>query len=253
MMSNDEKKTDEAGARVPTGISGLDDLTAGGFVEGSVNVVSGPAGSAKSLMSLQFVYNGAKDYGDTGVFITLEERRENILKAMSIYGMEPEQLEAQGKFYLIDMGKMRRLFGAKERLEQGLVDFKTLQEFLTSFIKTTQPKRLAIDSLVAAGLCYKSMEELREELFRFATFLQEQKITSILLTESVSETGDKCRYGMEDFIGDSFINLGLEKVKGELRRTITVRKMRFTKHDTSIHPFLILSSGIEISVDETVW
>jgi KaiC/GvpD/RAD55 family RecA-like ATPase len=41
-------------------------------------------------------------------------------------------------------------------------------------------------------------------------------------------------------------------VKGELRRTVAVRKMRFTKHDSAIHPFLVTSSGIEISPEERV-
>ena len=74
--------------RVPTGIEGLDELLRGGFPENTVNLVSGPAGSAKSLLGLQFVYNGAQAFNETGVYITLEESRENIERALKNYNMD---------------------------------------------------------------------------------------------------------------------------------------------------------------------
>jgi circadian clock protein KaiC len=78
-------------------------------------------------------------------------------------------------------------------------------------------------------------------------------ITSLLITESLNETGDKTRYGVEQFISDSFINLGLEKISGELRRSITIRKMRFTRHNTKVHPLLITPSGIVIEAEAEVF
>ena len=59
-------------------------------------------------------------------------------------------------------------------------------------------------------------------------------------------------HGVEQFIADSFVHLGLEEVKGELRRTLTVRKMRFTKHDTAKHPMYITPKGLAVAADEKV-
>jgi KaiC/GvpD/RAD55 family RecA-like ATPase len=55
------------------------------------------------------------------------------------------------------------------------------------------------------------------------------------------------RYGVEQFLADSFLHLALEDVKGELRRTLTVRKMRFTKHDTGKHPVHITRDGLVVA------
>lgn len=238
-------------ARIPTGIPGLDELIAGGFPEHTVNLVSGPAGSAKSLMAIQYIYNGVKDKGDIGIYITLEEPRENILRAMSAYGMDPTKYEAEGKMILLDLGEVRRRLATTE--EEGVVGFEGLMGLLKNLLEFTKAKRLSIDSVTAIGLYYEdSPGLLRRELFKFTGFLKEKDVTTLLVTESLE--GERLtRYGIEQFIADSFIVLGLEDVKGELRRTITVRKMRFTKHDTMKHPMLISSNGINISAESKVF
>jgi len=238
-------------ARVPTGISGLDELITGGFAEKTVNLVSGPAGSAKSLMATQYIYNGVKSLNEVGIYLTLEEPRENVIRAMSAYGMDPTKYEEEGKLILLDLGEVRRRITGSE--EEGVVGFGALIELLKNMLEFTKAKRLAIDSVTAEGLYYEdSPGKLRRELFRFCGFLKERDVTTLLVTESI-EGGQLTRYGVEQFIADSFIVLGLEDVKGELRRTITVRKMRFTKHDTMKHPMLITSTGINVSAESKVF
>jgi KaiC/GvpD/RAD55 family RecA-like ATPase len=107
-----------------------------------------------------------------------------------------------------------------------------------------------LDSITAAGIYYSSGEEMRRELFRFSRFLRDSGITSIMISETVD--GKDSRYGIEEFIADSFIRLDYESTTGEYRRTLTVRKMRFTKHDPLKHPFLIMENGIEVSPDEVI-
>ena len=50
-------------ARVPTGIPGLDELIQGGFLEGATILVSGGAGTGKTIFATQYIYNGAAQYG----------------------------------------------------------------------------------------------------------------------------------------------------------------------------------------------
>lgn len=238
-------------SRVPTGIPGLDELISGGFAGNTVNLVSGPAGSAKSLMALQYIYNGVKDRDETGIYLTLEEPRENILRALNAYGMDITKYEEEGKFILLDLGEVRRRVNVTE--EEGVIGFGALIELLKNLMDFTGAKRFALDSVTAVGLYYEdSPGVLRRELFKFAGFLKEKDITSLLITESI-ENGQLTRYGIEQFIADSFIVFGLEDMKGELRRTVTVRKMRFTKHDTMKHPMLITSSGINVSAESKVF
>jgi len=238
--------------RVPTGIEGLDELISGGFPEGTVNLVSGPAGSAKSLLGIMFVYNGAKINNEPGIYLTLEENRRNITRAMSCYGMNLEEMEEEGTLYLMDMGEIRRKC-PEEEMEEGIAGFKALQNLLDNLLDYTKARRLVIDSVTAVGLYYgENPGRLRREMFRFSNFLKDKGITSLLITESL-ENGALTRYGIEQFIADSFIVMGLDETKGELRRTIMVRKMRFTKHDTTKHPLLIGKDGITVSAESKVF
>jgi KaiC/GvpD/RAD55 family RecA-like ATPase len=247
-----KKKTNVDG-RVHTGIPGLDDLLEGGFPEKTVNLVVGPTGSAKTLFGMQFIYSGAKDFDEVGIYLTLEERRENIQRAMKGFGMDVEKYEKEGKLILVDVGKIRTKGPSDGDQKRVTVGFGKLTNFLQKFLKSTKAKRLVLDSITAAGLYYKEQEVMRQELFAFTSFLQSTDITSVLITESLNETGDLTRYGVEQFIADSFINLGLERVGTELRRTITVRKMRFTRHNTKVHPLLISNNGIVIEAEAEVF
>ncbi|MEM4679227.1 MAG: ATPase domain-containing protein, partial [Candidatus Jordarchaeales archaeon] len=64
--------------RVKTGIPGLDEITNGGFVKGTNILVTGGAGTGKTIFCMQFLYYGAKEYDEPGVFVTLEERPDDL-------------------------------------------------------------------------------------------------------------------------------------------------------------------------------
>ena len=115
-----------------------------------------------------------------------------------------------------------------------------------------QPTGVTVMGLTAASLFYKSNEEIRQEMFRFVRFLKKQGVTVILLAESLDQAGEQSRFGIEAFLGDSFLAIGYEKIQGEFRRTLTVLKMRFTDHDSAVHPFLLTSKGIEVSTETEV-
>ena len=241
---------DDTIVRLATGITGMDELIEGGVPDGSVNLITGPAGAGKTLFGLQFLINGAQN-GQKGLYITLEENSDSLRKSMKRYGIDLAALEEQEMLYLMDLTSLRSTANIQEEKDLGLLRFNSLWSTMENHIKWSGVKRVCIDSLTAVGLMYKDLEELRSELFRFSRHLRDCDVTSILFTESL-ESGPLTRFGMEQFVSDSFIVLGLERIQGELRRTITIRKMRHTKHDVSIHPFLIMNNGIVVASDEKV-
>jgi circadian clock protein KaiC len=56
-----------------TGIQGLDEITGGGLPAGRPTLVSGGAGSGKTMLALEFLVRGATQYHEPGVFISFEE------------------------------------------------------------------------------------------------------------------------------------------------------------------------------------
>ncbi len=271
--------------RVKTGIDGLDQLTQGGLPAETVTLVSGPAGSGKSLLSLQFCCQGATVDDEPALYLSLEESQDSIARALGSYRFNDfrplksgkltvmdlgwlrnelsgqaggsglarmESLWEQGQSYLLNLEWIRDGPGLAEELESGMVGFRTLEAAVNHFATKHGVKRLVVDSVAAVGLHYATPEELRRELFRFGRFLRERQLTVILITESVVGAGSPTRYGVEHFVADAHIVLGMRNVRGEFKRTITIQKMRFSGHDSGVHPFVITDNGIEVNTREYI-
>ena len=271
--------------KVQSGVDSLDILLKGGFPVHTVNLVSGPPGSGRSLLCMQFVYYGVEKHDEPGLYITLEQNHPGLVKAMKSFGMRPEIYEEEGDLTLADLGWFSKELGpaseapgglagmdllrergrqnrvdmewlkgdsdAREELEQGYVGFRTIREVVDHMVEKGGIKRLAVDSVAAIGLLSGSPEQFRKELFSFGRFLRDRKLTTLLVTEGVGPTS-AVRFGVEHFLADTHICLNLRNLKGEFLRTITVQKMRFGTHDTGVHPFMITPRGMEINTREFV-
>lgn len=230
--------------RIKSGVAGLDELIDGGFPAGTVNLVCGPAGSAKSLLGTQYLCGGGK-----GALISLEESRENVLRASAGHGIALADMEKGGDVIILDIGAARTGENASDGDE--LADFPTLLETALQLRRKSKVERLVIDSLSAVALNYPNVENYRRDLFIFCRGLKDSGLTSLLIAEASS--GGETQSNVEPFIADSMIMLGYENVKGEYRRTLTVYKMRFTRHDPYKHPFIIGPGGIEVDPDEAIF
>jgi len=73
-----------------------------------------------------------------------------------------------------------------------------------------------------------------------------------MITDIVEGKG-LTRYDIEQFLADSFIVLELEDVGKGLRRSIIIRKMRYTDHDSERHPFIIRKGGIQVMHEEEIY
>jgi circadian clock protein KaiC len=228
--------------RAKTAIKGFDELIEGGFIPETVNLITGPAGSGKSLFAMQFIYNGVRLFDETGIYITLEEGSENVRQTMVTHKMDIDKYINDGKLYIIDLGEVEKDNTKGARRIRG---FESLAEFLTNLIKISHARRVVVDSISAIGIHYETSGDLRQGLFRFGRFLKENNVTSLLTSESVSP--DKItRFSVEEFIADSFIQLMLREEDGVLNRYILVRKIRFSSHSSKIHSYQIMTDGIVI-------
>ena len=58
---------------IKTGVPGLDQMLKGGLRKNSTLLVTGAPGTGKTILALQFIYYGAKDYNENGIFIITED------------------------------------------------------------------------------------------------------------------------------------------------------------------------------------
>ncbi len=232
--------------RIPTGIIGLDGKIEGGFVPGSVNLVTGKTGTGKTSFASSFIYAGALR-GEPGVYITTEERAEDIKNDMAaMFSWNFTELEEHG---LLKILAIKPIFPAKDiedinRLVR-LYIFDLLAKIEQS-MKDAKAARAVIDSVSIIEMFIKDKYISRVALNAITEKLRSLGVTSVV-TATIPE-GSQALSGGEiiEYIVDSVIKLDFIPVAEEYRRTLTIRKMRRTNHSTLIHPFEVTSEGIRV-------
>src|ERR1700742_777985 len=75
-----------------TGIDGLDEITLGGLPTGRPTLLCGAAGCGKTLFALTFLVNGIALYDEPGVFMSFEERADDLVANVASLGFDVEKM-----------------------------------------------------------------------------------------------------------------------------------------------------------------
>ena len=74
--------------KLETGIQGFDLIAKGGLPKGRTTLVSGTAGSAKTVFATHFLVEGITKHDEGGVFVTFEEPPDDIRAKMAGFGWD---------------------------------------------------------------------------------------------------------------------------------------------------------------------
>jgi circadian clock protein KaiC len=225
--------------KCPTGIQGLDEITLGGIPRGRPTLVTGSAGSGKTLFALEFLVKGATLYNEPGVFMAFEETSEELTTNVSSLGFDLDGLAKQKKL-AIDYVYIER----SEIEETGEYDLEGLFVRLGHAIDSVKAKRVVLDTLEVLFSCLPSEGILRAELRRLFRWLKKKGVTAIVTGERGVNT--ITRYGLEEYVADCVILLDHRVTEDVSTRRLRVVKYRGSYHGTNEYPFLIDKDGISI-------
>ena len=108
-------------AKAKTGISGLDEVIEGGLPRNFVFSVVGEPGSGKTIMGAQFLYRGATQYAENGIYVSLEEPTYSFANNMMRFNWNMFDLESQGKVVLIDASPQQEEPGGDVKIRGGVL------------------------------------------------------------------------------------------------------------------------------------
>src|SRR5437016_8099914 len=114
----------EAVAKLRTGISGFDEMALGGLPEGRPTIVTGTTGSGKTLLAVQFLAEGVRQFDEPGVFVTFEEPPSAIRRNVASLGFDIAGWEERGKWAFVDAS----LGASDEQVVVGAYDFGRSEE-----------------------------------------------------------------------------------------------------------------------------
>jgi len=238
-----QKKQPERAAatlpKTPTGITGLDEITLGGVPRGRPTLVCGGAGCGKTMLALEFLVRGARDFGERGVCMMFEESADELTANVRSLGFDLDKLVAQKKI-LLDHVHIER----SEFEETGEYNLDGLFIRLGHAIDTIGAKRVVLDTIEALFAGLPNHAILRAELRRLFRWLKERGVTALI----TGERGESSvtRYGLEEYVADCVILLD-HRVEGQIStRRLRVLKYRGTTHGMNEYPFLINDHGVSV-------
>lgn len=226
-------------AKAPTGISGLDEILDGGLPRGRPTIITGRAGCGKTLLSMEFLVRGAREFGEPGVFVSFEEAPRELVQNMASLGFDVAGLEAEGKLLLEHVHVER-----SEIEETGEYDLEGLFIRLAYAIDQVGAKRIVLDTLEALFAGLPNQMILRAELRRLFRWLKDRNMTAVITAERGE--GTLTRHGLEEYVSDCVILVD-HRVEDQLTtRRLRVVKYRGSTHGTNEYPFLIGEHGISL-------
>jgi circadian clock protein KaiC len=225
--------------KLPTGIEGFDLIALGGLPKGRATLVSGTAGSAKTVFAVQFLAEGILRTGESGVFVTFEEAPADIRRNMLSMGWDIAAWEAEGRWAFVDASAHL----GDEVVEIGSYDFGGLLARIEHAIRKVGATRVSVDSLGAVFSHFRDEGAVRRELFRLALALKDLGVTALLTAERGDEHGSLARFGVEEFVADNVIVLRNILEDEKRRRTVEILKFRGTAHQRGEFPFTVRADG----------
>jgi circadian clock protein KaiC len=225
--------------KTKTGINGLDEITNGGLPSGRPTLVCGGPGCGKTLFSVEFIVKGASLFNEPGVFMTFEEKTEELVDNVASLGFDLEKLQKNKKL-LLDYVYIER----SEIEETGEYDLDGLFIRLGHAIDSIGAKRVVLDTIenLFAGLQNQGI--LRAELRRLFNWLKEKGVTAIITAEKGD--GTLTRHGLEEYVSDCVILLDHRVIDQVSTRRLRIVKYRGSQHGTNEYPFLIDDDGLSV-------
>ena len=230
--------------RLEAGIPGLELITNGGLPRNRLTLVSGTAGSGKTVFATQFLASGITRANEPGIFVTFEERPDGIRRNMSSLGWDISTWEAAGLWTFID---------ASPRHQTATVftgddyDLAPLLARIRAAAERTKARRVCLDSAGSLMAQFERGNPARHALFQLAQTLEDAGVTSVVTSERAEDYGPITSLGFEEFVADNVVILRNALEGEKRRRTIEVLKMRGGSHLKGEHLFtLIDGEGIVV-------
>lgn len=225
--------------RIPTGITGLDDILSGGLPSGQMYLLEGDPGTGKTTVAMQFIMQGVRN-GEKALYITLSESRAEL------------QASAQSHDWDTDLIPIREFLPSEANVspEQQYTVFHPSEieladtvKRLTDLVDQVRPDRLAIDSLSELRLLAADSMRYRRQLLALKQFFTGRQTTVLLLDDRVGNDSDlqlqSIAHGVIrlDKIGRTF---------GVTRRHMEIVKLRGSAFREGFHDYTIARGGVNV-------
>ena len=229
---------------IQTGIAGLDTILLGGIPRGNVILVEGGVGSGKTLLGVEFIYQGITKFNEPGIIVVFETSPEKLIRDAATMGWDLPALQAQKKLQIV--------FTSPQVIEQEL---RSADSLLLEMANEIGAQRIFIDGIgllrhaatnghpmAAAGP--GSYRELLQQLMEG---LDREHLTAMLSHEIGNVAEVQMTVESAVFLVDTVIRLKRNLQNRRIHRTIEIIKSRGQNYEPGEHTLQIQNgNGLEV-------
>jgi len=222
-----------SGEPVPSGVMELDALLNGGPLRGTSTLITGPAGTGKTTIALQYIH-AACERGERATVYEFDERIGT--------------LQTRAEAFNLDIGK---------HVESGCLLIEQVNpaelspgEFTARVRRQVQErgiKMLAIDSLSGYLAAMPQEKQLILQVHELLSYLSQQGVATFIINPQQGLLGTMTTSLNISYVADAVLMLRFFEAGGRMRKAISVLKNRAGRHEDAIREFRIDSRGIRVS------
>ena len=222
-------------ARCKTGIVELDEMLRGGFMDKDAVMIAGSAGTGKTTLGLEYLVNGAIEFGEPGIYLTFEQLPDQIYRDAENFGWDLRNLEAKDKLRVVCTSP------------DLLLDPEGEEQILGETIKKLRPRRMVIDSLNHLEM-YVPHGDLRKEAYLILMYLKTRGISPFMIWEAQQgiDSYAVTQAGMS-FLVDCLITLKFVEIDSSMKKALVIMKMRGSDHDKRLREYEITAHGLRVA------
>ncbi|MEX5505777.1 ATPase domain-containing protein [Pseudomonas putida] len=220
-------------ARVSSGVPTFDEMLGGGLATGSVSLLIGPSGIGKTSLGLAFL--AASTPQAPGLHFGFYETPERLRSKAASLGYDFAAMEQSGSLQL-----------CWQPTTEGLLDQVGAQ--LLELVAARGSKRVLIDSLGAFSRLAIEPTRLNAFFRAIAGELRARDVSVMLTWEMRDIFGAEISAPAPDLssIVDNLMLMRFVELDSQLRRMMSILKVRDSHHDPALHELLIESQGITL-------
>lgn len=213
-----------------SGIAELDALLGGGIEQGSSTLVLGPAGTGKTIFTMQFVA-AAIARGEKAAFFGFDEELGLLFNRMRGIGIDVQAMCESGRLHI-------------EQLDASELSPGEFAHRVRERVDKAQAKTIVIDSINGYQAAMPQENALILHIHELLQYLNRQGANTFLTVAQHGLVGDMKSPVDVTYLADSVILLRYFEARGKVHRAVSVVKKRTGRHETTIREYNIGDDGL---------